>query len=296
MRTRKLTIASLIAVPLLGLGWYAFRPELAFINASVKESAPTTTGQNIVHLAEGSFTGYAHQTTGTAHVLQTGAAQALRLENLNTSNGPDVHVYLVKGNDPKGINDGTFIDLGTLKGNIGDQNYAIPAGTNLSEYGAVSIWCKRFSVNFGGAALTMKTARAQVTNGQSLTWGQATTVGAEIKVTSGAFKGAAKGAAALVERDGKRFARISGFKSPTDVEAYLVKAETFPMTENPMQREYVRLGLIKVGGKGGEYALSKEIDIWLYRTVVLWNPASKKTVGVAELRSDQERRKTTFLI
>ena len=46
-----------------------------------------------------------------------------------------------------------FIDLGVIKGNIGDQNYALGSDLDLGKYRAVSIWCKRFSVNFGAAAL-----------------------------------------------------------------------------------------------------------------------------------------------
>ena len=46
-----------------------------------------------------------------------------------------------------------FVDLGALKGNIGDQNYDVPADLDLSRYRAVSIWCRRFSVNFGAAPL-----------------------------------------------------------------------------------------------------------------------------------------------
>jgi hypothetical protein len=44
-----------------------------------------------------------------------------------------------------------FIDLGSLKGNIGDQNYTIPADVDLAKYRAATIWCKRFNVNFGTA-------------------------------------------------------------------------------------------------------------------------------------------------
>jgi hypothetical protein len=44
-------------------------------------------------------------------------------------------------------------DLGVIKGNIGDQNYKLDNDLDLAKYRAVSIWCKRFSVNFGAAAL-----------------------------------------------------------------------------------------------------------------------------------------------
>src|SRR5215471_16989896 len=80
----------------------------------------------------------------------------LRLTNFSTSNGPDVHVYMVAAEDAKDVatvEQAGFIDLGVLKGNIGDQNYVIGSDLDLAKYRAVSIWCKRFSVNFGAAAL-----------------------------------------------------------------------------------------------------------------------------------------------
>ena len=45
------------------------------------------------------------------------------------------------------------VDLGTMKGNLGNQNYTLPADTDLSKYPSVSIWCARFGVNFGNARL-----------------------------------------------------------------------------------------------------------------------------------------------
>ena len=47
-----------------------------------------------------------------------------------------------------------FVELGELKGNIGDQNYDLPASVDLARYRAVTVWCKRFSVNFATAPLT----------------------------------------------------------------------------------------------------------------------------------------------
>jgi Electron transfer DM13 len=46
-----------------------------------------------------------------------------------------------------------FVDLGVMKGNLGDQNYTLASDLDLAKYRSVSIWCKRFSVNFGAAAL-----------------------------------------------------------------------------------------------------------------------------------------------
>jgi hypothetical protein len=82
----------------------------------------------------------------------------LRLTHFKTSNGPNVHVILIAATDAQ--DDENFlkknierVDLGSLKGNEGDQNYTIPAGTNLSKYRTVSIYCERFNVNFGTAPL-----------------------------------------------------------------------------------------------------------------------------------------------
>jgi hypothetical protein len=68
-----------------------------------------------------------------------------------------VHVYLVAANDASDsdtVKKAGFLELGSLKGNIGDQNYELPADLDLAKYRAVTIWCKRFSVNFGTAPLS----------------------------------------------------------------------------------------------------------------------------------------------
>jgi hypothetical protein len=82
--------------------------------------------------------------------------RVLRFTNFSTSNGPDVHVYMVAADDAKdaaSVLRAGFIDLGSIKGNIGDQNYTLGPDVDLSKYRAVSVWCKRFSVNFGTAPL-----------------------------------------------------------------------------------------------------------------------------------------------
>jgi hypothetical protein len=110
-------------------------------------------------VASGGFAGIVHKTSGRAIILRTAdGGHILRLENFNTSNGPDVRVYLVKGTNAKSSDfikagSANFVDLGALKGNIGNQNYPIPANVNLDDYNSVSIWCRRFAVNFGAADL-----------------------------------------------------------------------------------------------------------------------------------------------
>lgn len=105
----------------------------------------------------GAFHDGAHETKGTATIYQAAdGREVLRLTNFMTSNGPDVHVYLVAAADAQDnatVTNAGFLQLGSLKGNVGDQNYEIPAGTDLSKYRAVTIWCQRFGVNFGTAPL-----------------------------------------------------------------------------------------------------------------------------------------------
>ena len=112
-------------------------------------------------LASGRFHSNAHETRGLATIVRLAdGRRVLRLTEFATSNGPDVRVYLVAAADAQdeaAVKAAGFVDLGELKGNIGDQNYEIPAGLDLTRYRAVSIWCRRFSVNFGAAPLAAAT-------------------------------------------------------------------------------------------------------------------------------------------
>src|SRR6185295_4195510 len=148
---------TLLAVIIVAAGaWYAFRPERLFINQKVNEQFPTASAASN-KLASGQFHSGAHETKGTATVFQLAdGKKTLRLTNFETSNGPDVHVYLVAAADAKdndSVENAGFVDLGSMKGNIGDQNYDLPSNSDLAKYRAVTIWCKRFSVNFGTAPL-----------------------------------------------------------------------------------------------------------------------------------------------
>ena len=110
-----------------------------------------------VKVVSGRFHTNAHKTDGLATIYRLAdGRRVLRLTQFATSNGPDVRVYLVAAGDVQdegAAKQAGFLDLGALKGNIGDQNYDVPAGLDLSKYRAVSIWCRRFSVNFGAAPL-----------------------------------------------------------------------------------------------------------------------------------------------
>lgn len=107
----------------------------------------------------GTFHGKVHHTSGRATIYKESDGKlVLRLTNFKTSNGPDVHVILIAaknaGDDANFLKSGTDrVELGTLKGNEGDQNYDIPANTDLSKFQTVSIYCERFNANFGAAPL-----------------------------------------------------------------------------------------------------------------------------------------------
>lgn len=155
---KKWKLAIPIAAVAIFVAWYAFRPERLVVNRRVDEAMPAAQGSSSPQpLASGQFYSILHPTAGTATIYRMGdGSRVLRFTNFSTSNGPDVHVYMVAADDAKdaaAVERAGFVDLGVIKGNIGDQNYTLSTDLDLAKYRAVSIWCKRFSVNFGAAAL-----------------------------------------------------------------------------------------------------------------------------------------------
>ena len=108
--------------------------------------------QESILVTQGNFYGADdfHQGKGGAFIYQnTDGSYFLRFENFEVTNGPQLHVIL--GREPNPFNHdtlGDYLDLGPLKGNIGDQNYVIPAGTDLDAYGSVVIYCVPFRAIF----------------------------------------------------------------------------------------------------------------------------------------------------
>lgn len=157
-----------ILVVAAGVAAYWFQPWKLFTNTTVNEVIPTvaatpgdgTGSAGPVVEAQGDFVTQEHATTGSAKLLRLpDGSQVLRIEDLDTSDGPELKVWLsdapvIPGLDgAANIDDGRWIDLGGLKGNKGSANYPIPAGANLDGLDTVSIWCDRFNVSFGAAAL-----------------------------------------------------------------------------------------------------------------------------------------------
>jgi hypothetical protein len=114
-------------------------------------------GSEPLTLASGEFRSLEHGTTGAAVILQIeDGSRFLRLEGLETSNGPDLRVILTEqpvSDDWHVWDDGEYLDLGALKGNVGSSNYAIPEDLDLSGFETAVVWCRRFSVGFGVAPL-----------------------------------------------------------------------------------------------------------------------------------------------
>ncbi|HEY0617415.1 MAG TPA: DM13 domain-containing protein [Kribbella sp.] len=125
------------------------------------QAATSSAAPEPVLLTTGKFVTHEHQTSGSAAILRLpDGSRVLRLEGLDTSDGPDLKVWLSDAGvvaDKAGwhvFDDGRYLSLGQLKGNHGNQNYAIPAGVDLADFRSVSIWCDRFNVSFGAAPLS----------------------------------------------------------------------------------------------------------------------------------------------
>lgn len=168
-------VAAAVLVAVAGVGLALFQPWKLVVDDTVNEAAPVvaapddpapgnaapsaSAGPTI--LAQGQFITHEHDTTGKAVVLRLpDGGRVLRLEDLNTSNGPDLRVWITDAPVKRGtagwrvFDDGKYTELGKLKGNQGSQNYTLPASVDLAQLTSVTIWCDRFNVSFGAAELT----------------------------------------------------------------------------------------------------------------------------------------------
>jgi hypothetical protein len=125
----------------------------------MEEPMPVTDEATMTVLARGEFYDLGgHPGMGIATVYELADnSRVLRFENFEVLNGPQLHVWLVPPDpvpDTVGREIQGYFDAGPLKGNIGDQNYELPADLDLDEYGSVVIWCVPFRVPFNAASLT----------------------------------------------------------------------------------------------------------------------------------------------
>lgn len=120
------------------------------VSEAMPADQPTVIGQGQFKDAD-SF----HKGSGSVALYQLpDGSHVLRFEEFSVTNGPDLHVLLIQHPAPTSSADlGEYLDLGSLKGNIGSQNYEIPAGTDLSQYKSVVIYCQPFHVVFATAEI-----------------------------------------------------------------------------------------------------------------------------------------------
>ena len=159
-------IAAAVVAGLLVVAVALLEPWNLFIDQRVSEPVPAIAADAgaasaaPVVLARGELIGHEHTTTGSVQVLgMPDGSRVLRLQDLQTSNGPLLKVWItdapvLPGTDGWSVfDDGSYVDLGELKGNIGSSNYPLPADVDLSRLTSVSVWCDRFNVSFGAAQL-----------------------------------------------------------------------------------------------------------------------------------------------
>jgi hypothetical protein len=176
---RRWWIGGLVVVLVLVAGAYWFQPWRLFTTREVDErlpaAAPTSQPTTVsatpgsaapdppapsgpVDLLRGRFVSHEHGTSGRVRVVrQPDGSRLLAIEDLDTSDGPDLRVWLTDASVSKDgwrvFDDGRYVDLGMLRGNKGNLVYELPQDVELADYQSVSIWCERFSVSFGAAAL-----------------------------------------------------------------------------------------------------------------------------------------------
>jgi hypothetical protein len=173
-RPRLATGLAVLAVAIaLPVGWYLGSP--LFISSTIDEpppvfaAAPPSAAVSSAPAATaavtpaptptpvtrtGTFRGADefHFGRGTASLIETlPGSFTVRLQDFAVRNGPDLYVYLSPSAD--GYARGS-IELGRLKADRGNQNYAVAPGTGVSRARSVVIWCKQFSVLFATARLS----------------------------------------------------------------------------------------------------------------------------------------------
>ena len=175
---RFLIPVAVVLVVALGVGLYLFQPwrlltvrethEALLVPTSTSSRASTPTSSPATsetaapvaetprEVAQGEWRSLEHATTGKASLIKLpGGAHSVQFAALDTSDGPDLYVYLSphpSSSSEKTFGQG-FTSLGKLKGNRGDQVYEIPAGLDVSTIRSVVIWCQRFSAGFAVAPL-----------------------------------------------------------------------------------------------------------------------------------------------
>ena len=123
---------------------------------SNEQNSNETAGARI--LASGSFTEIdpLHWGEGTATLYQLAdGRRILRFEDFTSARGGEPYVYLSRDPQPRSAVEvgADFLNLGRLKGNIGSQNYVLPADHDISGYQSAVIFCEQFDMVIASARL-----------------------------------------------------------------------------------------------------------------------------------------------
>ena len=211
----------------------------------------------------------AHHASGVARYIDIGGGQRiLRFEDgFETTNGPDLYIWLTKDGNP----DNGYVDLGVIKGNIGAQNYEIPADVDLEEYDTVIIWCLAFAVLFGSAEIAVPDAATSEMAFEVLSTGTFVDADAAHK---------ASGTANYIDLGGgNRIVRFEdGFETTNGPDLYIWLTKD----GNP-DNGYVDLGVIKGNIGAQNYEIPADVDLEEYDTVIIWCLAFSVLFGTAEL-------------
>lgn len=162
------------------VGFLLFRPDTLFTDveadetldeafattttAALVDTPSTTTGDPVttvqgastgpLQVSTGQFIGIDHSAEGSAGVYEQDGRYVLRFEDdTNIQNGPDLYVWVLPADSYEEGAPSDYIDLGTLKGTIGGQNYELPEEFDPQLHRSVLIWCLRFAVPFATAPL-----------------------------------------------------------------------------------------------------------------------------------------------
>ena len=167
-RLAQVTLA-LVLVAASAFGWWTISP--LFVTTTLHEdlpiratasAAPTAAattapsaapaGPKILSMGQLQRVDDLHRGTGPVSLVELDGKTYLRFDDVAIQNGPDLHVYLARGMG--GAYDGSRdLYLGALKATNGSFNYELPAGTSLTDYKSVVVWCRAFTVLFTWADL-----------------------------------------------------------------------------------------------------------------------------------------------
>ncbi|MEE9447419.1 MAG: DM13 domain-containing protein [Arenicellales bacterium] len=151
---KKYLFVGLIGFVLGNAFWYLASP--LWVDRVVSETLVRSANSAVIKSGTFKDADASHRGSGQVEIIETAGESVLRFSDFEVTNGPDLFVWLVKDKALKNSDDvksSPTLELQPLKGNIGDQNYTLPAGINIDNYGSVVVWCKQFGVLFASAEL-----------------------------------------------------------------------------------------------------------------------------------------------